>query len=150
MTTRRRTPARARRRRPVRANPAGLRKTVLSVSGDEYNGDALWRTAQYGVAGEHWEADDDSDERPTIRVWRYSLPDDVFAEHDWAVKDIKSIASTMGTSAAALRAAGTSKNPQDREWALSAIGGHHGWDNIDGYPLEMRPSEMRKRWRGRL
>lgn len=127
------------------------RKRVLSVRGDEFNGDALWVSAGR-IQGEHWESNDDDDDSPRARVtvWRYDLPDDVFSEHDWARKYAAAIARTHGQSVSSLTAASSSRNPADRQWALEMIAGHHGWDNIDGYALELSASEMKRRWRGRL
>lgn len=81
-------------------------------------------------------------------MWRYDLPEDVFAEHDWAHKSASAIARTHGQSLSSLIAASASRSPADRQWALGMIAGHHGWDNIDGYPLRISASEMKRRWRG--
>ena len=119
--------------------------------GDEFNGNALWVSAGR-FQGEHWESDSDDDDSPRakVRVWRYDLPDDVFADHDWARKDAAAIARTHGQSVNSLIAASTSRDASERQWALDMIAGYHGWDNIDGYPLEISASEMKRRWRGRL
>lgn len=133
--------------------PRAPRRAILLVEGDAFNGDALYRTNS-GVYGEHWEtsSDDDDDARPSVKVtlWRYSLPDDVWHEHDWAVKHIPRMASNVGMDPEYLEDLGTSENPSRRSEAIQFIGNYHGWDNIDGYPLRTTAGAMRTRWRGRL
>lgn len=133
--------------------PRAARRTLISISGNEFDGDALFKT-NHGIQGEHWEtsSDDDNDDRPTVKVslWRYSLPDDVWLDHDWAVKHIRRMASNVGMDHEDLKDLGRSTKPSDRAEAIEFIGNYHGWDNIDGYPLETTAGGMRRRWRGRL
>lgn len=133
--------------------PRAARRTVINVTGDEFNGDALFRT-KHGIQGEHWESTDDEDNdngaRSRVTLWRYSLPDAVFSEHNWARKDAAAIAKTHGQTLSSLIAASTSRNPAERQQALEMIAGYHGWTNIDGYPLETTAGGMRRRWPRRL
>jgi hypothetical protein len=71
-------------------------------------------------------------------VYRSDVPDDVYKEHDWAAAD----------ASEADKEEGRSEDVKVRAKALVyGVGGYHGWDNIDGYPLELSAEELRIRWK---
>jgi len=65
---------------------------------------------------------------------------------EWFVKSLPEVARSMGTTATKLRAAFCSKDAKDRAWAYSSVGGHHGFVNLDNYPLTLTTEELDKRW----
>lgn len=73
----------------------------------------------------------------TMVVYRFDVPDDVYKEHDWAVEE----------ASEADREDGQSEDVRRRAWALYYLGSHHGWENLDAYPLHLSAEELRIRWK---
>lgn len=68
-------------------------------------------------------------------VHQMDVPDDVYAELDWADE----------TDPDRL-AAGRDADPTARAEEIAIVGDTHGWDNIDSYPLHLTGHELRLRW----
>ena len=70
-----------------------------------------------------------------VTVYRVPVPDDVYAEHNWvnAVTDEE-------------RAQGRSPDVRVRAEQLAAIAMHHGWIELDQYPLTLSAEEVTKRY----
>ena len=64
----------------------------------------------------------------------------------WFAKDLASVAKTVGTTEAKLRAAFVSEGVKARAWAYNAVGSHHGFVNFDQYPETLTTEELDKRW----
>lgn len=63
------------------------------------------------------------------------IPDDVYKEFAWVKERDK----------ARLRA-GRDRNVLVRAEEVAQIGDHHGWENLDSYPLRLTGKELRLRW----
>lgn len=99
----------------------------------------------------------DDDGRTMFQVYRYPLDKCVLRKgkilssgghEEWFSDDLKSIAQTSGTSVTKLAKALCGRNPVARFWAYYDIGSHHGFDNLDSYPLTLTEKELEKRERG--
>jgi len=86
------------------------------------------------------------DERGEDRytVYRFDIEDDPVKDLNWA--DWFAIVDTMGVSVTELGEMSISPNPLQRAELYRMVGDHHGWDNIDGYPLRLSRPEMEERW----
>lgn len=136
--------------RPALANPTSRsRIKILGQTGDvnlfDYDAGVVFQD-QYGPHWEWWNWNDENDESPKAiaTVYRYPVPDDVWADMSWA--KIDDVASTIGADVEELRAASTSSNVMDRVYALEAIISNYGSNVLDQYPLTLTRSELKKRW----
>jgi len=68
---------------------------------------------------------------------RYSpdWPEPLPRYDEWFHKDLDKVASYIGQSAQELQEAFCSEDARVRAFAYEAIGGYHGYENLDGYPL---------------
>ena len=82
--------------------------------------------------------------RVPLVLYRVDLPENVWEWHSWA--DPNDVATSIDADPAELRRAGSSPDPRERLYALEAIAGHWGWNELDHYPLSMTVSDLRKRW----
>jgi hypothetical protein len=71
-----------------------------------------------------------------FRVHRCDVPDDVYAEFDWAADHISDDT----------RERGRDPDPRVRVGEMESIGNAHGWENLDDYPLRLTAAELRLRW----
>jgi len=78
--------------------------------------------------------------------WDPSWSHPVKNYEEWFVKDLKSVAQSMGTSLEELVDALCSDDPKDLAFAYEAIGGHHGYDNFDSSPIILTENKLNKRW----
>lgn len=75
-----------------------------------------------------------------------TYPKPVSEYQEWFVKDLASIAATVGMDVADLRAALCSENILDLANAYRAIADHHGWHELDSYPLMLSRNDIEKRY----
>lgn len=96
----------------------------------------------------------DDDGRVMFQVYRFPLDKCVLRKgkvlssaghEEWFSDDLKSIAQTSDTSVAKGLCG---RDPVARFWAYYEIGSHHGFDNLDSYPLTLTEKEWEKRERG--
>jgi hypothetical protein len=131
--------------------------TLLGTTGDKdaitYGGGVVYVRNNYAPVWE-WiddgfnepETDDDGEEIESGEeqpLYRETVPDDVFAAHDWAKPG--EMARSIGTTASELRALGRG-SVMERVEALSAIAAYYGSHELDGYPLMITRSALEKRW----
>lgn len=64
----------------------------------------------------------------------------------WFADSLKDVASCYGQDVDSLIESLCSSDPLDRASAYQCIGGYHGWDNFDSYPLTFNRSEMDNRY----
>lgn len=79
---------------------------------------------------------------------RSDLPHPIGQYKEWFSDDLKSVADSQGVSVAKLAKGLCGRNVVDRFWAYHCIGSHHGFDNLDSYPLDLSEKEWEKRERG--
>jgi hypothetical protein len=79
---------------------------------------------------------------------RTDLLHPIASYEEWFSDDLKSVASSAGTTVAKLAKGLCGRNIMDRFNAYYDIGGHDGFDNFDSYPLTMTEKELEKRERG--
>lgn len=122
--------------------------TVLDTIGDinpvEYgggyvldSGDGPWIEYFSGL---------DCEDTETLQVYRVPVPDHVWDVHDWATREMSSMADTVGMDVAELRALGHSLELPDRVYALEVIALTWGWEKLDHYPLHLTEAELLERW----
>jgi len=122
---------------------------------DEYDRDGETRFAVFGVDLERFAEVRDPATGRTILLSK-SLADKYKAEgklyeplhryDEWFVKDLRSVASSAGTTERALRKQLCSADPKQRARAYEDIAGYHGWENFDSYPQDMSEDELNARW----
>lgn len=113
----------------------------VSSTGDFYGG--MWVLAKRedgSLFVEAWEGPDEGDDAPvypwtTFTVYRAALPTDVAKEHAWAYP-----------FDGADPEAGRDADPVRRAWELDGLARHHGWHEIDQYPLSLTAQELWERW----
>lgn len=76
---------------------------------------------------------------------RTDLPYPVESYEQWFSKDLDGIADSVSTTRQELAEALCSADPLDRFWAYDAIGGVHGFENFDDYPLDLSERELKAR-----
>lgn len=64
----------------------------------------------------------------------------------WFAKDLKGVASSIGSTKRELIEALTSDDVNALAWAYESIGGYHGYENLDGYPQSLTETQLNKRW----
>jgi hypothetical protein len=74
-----------------------------------------------------------------VRVYRTEIPTDVLREHNWV--DVAKLAEALDRSEAEIRSESVGSR-YDRMNLLQAIGFTEGYENLDGYPLEMSKQEF--------
>lgn len=62
------------------------------------------------------------------------------------MKDLSSVADSVGSTREELIDGLTSSDVGGRAWAYESIGGYHGFMNFDGYPLDISEAELEERW----
>lgn len=131
--------------------------TLIGTTGDQdaitYGGGIVYVRNNYEPVWE-WidegfnepETDDDGEEIESSEeqpLYRETVPDDVFAEYDWAKPT--EMAPSLGTSAKELIRLGRGE-VMERVEALTAIVAYYGSHELDGYPLMITRSGLDKRW----
>jgi NAD(P)-dependent dehydrogenase (short-subunit alcohol dehydrogenase family) len=76
---------------------------------------------------------------------RTDLPHPISSYKQWFSDDLASVASSAGTTREELVEGLCSEDIMARLWALECIAGHHGYENFDGYPLDLSVEEMARR-----
>jgi hypothetical protein len=69
---------------------------------------------------------------------------------EWFHKDLASVASSCGSTAAALRDGFCSADPIARAQAYRSVAEYHGWDNFNAYPLHLTAEEVQVRYQDLL
>jgi len=134
------------------ANSFGIKRRQLFRIGDvnpkDYDGGVVFRLSGHTgtdkpyVLVEYVQWDSDKDDA-TGGLYRVHLPDDVAKWCKWA--NIAELAASDGITEAAWRALARGTIAQ-RVSCLEDVAGHHGWDNLDSYPLTVTRPEIRKRY----
>lgn len=76
--------------------------------------------------GHYWEDVDSGDD--SFVLYTFDIPADVYAEYDWAARDVANIAATIGCGDPdQLLACGRSSDPLVRAEAMRDIAGTWGW-----------------------
>lgn len=103
-------------------------------------------TGGLGEAEDAGELDDyeGAEDQYALTVYRMSVPDDVFAYHDWTKP--AEMARSLDTTPGEFRRRGRSPELSDRVWALEGIALYYGWPELDQYPLTYTTEELDKRW----
>lgn len=78
--------------------------------------------------------------------WDESWPYGASVYREWFDRDLARVADSIGSKVADLRTALCSDGTNDRAWAYEAIGGYHGFVNLDSDPLTLTESELDARW----
>lgn len=65
---------------------------------------------------------------------------------EWFTKDLPRVAASIGSSLDEMIEWLTSTDPSVRSGAYDAIGGYHGFDNLDSYPQTWSEKEFKKKW----
>lgn len=100
----------------------------------------------YDQESKHWER---------LTLYRVDIPEggEEFWRHfNWTAtpESIRSVSRSMSIDEDELIALGTSSDPIQRARAIESIAGYYGWHELDTYPIEFSPSELRRRWRAAL
>jgi len=77
-------------------------------------------------------------------AYAYDWPHPFRSYDEWFHKDLHNVAESVGSSVQALRVALCSEIIGERAWAYEAIGGYHGFDNLDSYPRTLTEEEWDK------
>ena len=77
---------------------------------------------------------------------RGTLPHHISQYEEWFEKDLAKAANSIGVDRAYLVRLLTSSDLRDRAEAYEIIGGYHGFDNFDSYPLTLSVAGLNKRW----
>lgn len=95
---------------------------------------------------EWWYTDSEHvpDPRKMYDTYRFNLPDDVFAEHNWVNAD--RLASFLGESSTDLKAKARSEHPLERAYVMLNIIAYYGPTELDQYPIQRTGGELRRRW----
>jgi hypothetical protein len=97
---------------------------------------------------EFWRRADGRDEDTTpqtiFEVFRHDIPEDVYADQDWA--HASAVASYIGDTEEKVLAEGKDENSVTRAHCLVDIANYYGWENIDSYPLRLTAVELWERW----
>lgn len=114
-------------------------------SGDVYQGGFILYRRENGehfIEATQGIAEDDDNQPPwlLLRVYRHDVPDDVWAEFDWAEKD--AVVSFVDGDVND----GTSEDPMTRAHVMENIASYHGWENLNHDPLVISLHELKKRW----
>jgi hypothetical protein len=96
--------------------------------------------------------DDDDEDDPDAEMVLYEVPVEADATKDLNWVDWAAIANFIGVSKAELKKQARSKDVMTRALVYMDVGGHDGWENLDGYPRKMTVREMKQWWwpRGNL
>jgi len=92
------------------------------------------------------EKDEEGNEYIVSEKWSEDWPHSLSQYEEWFIKDLASVASSAGSTKEELIEALTSAEVGDRARAYEDIGGHHGFMNFDGYPLDLSEEELEERW----
>lgn len=102
----------------------------------EYGGYFIYDQGDGTYAGHYWEeiedsATDDEDgnesEGNRFSLYRFDIPADVYAAHDWAKQNIASIVDTIDRDPDDMIEGGRSSDVQERAWAMRDIASTWGW-----------------------
>jgi hypothetical protein len=74
--------------------------------------------------------------------WKYPI----HMYEEWFIKSLSKIAASVGRTVEELRNDLCSDDPKHLMWVYEAIGGYHGFDNLDSYPLALTADEIDARW----
>lgn len=77
-------------------------------------------------------------------VYRWDIEPDAVKDLDWA--ELASVAESIGVDPAQFEASGRSENPVERAMFYEQVGRHHGFENLDSYPVTLTRKEMEERW----
>lgn len=123
-------------------------------------------TGQYEPEAEIWQEYETERGRTRFQVYRFSLerkslykgriipygfhkradlPHPIGQYEEWYSKYLGDVARSHGVTKAELARDLTSKDPLRRFWAYYSIGGHHGFDNLDSYPLDLSEKQLEDR-----
>ena len=105
----------------------------------EHGGYFIYDNGDGTYTGHYWDGPDEDE--PT-EVFRFDIPEDVFADLSWV--DLKPVASFVGSTKEKLDRAGRSGDVRTRAWAVRDAGSYHGFHNLDDYPR----NTTRPCWRG--
>jgi hypothetical protein len=79
--------------------------------------------------------------------WDPSWSKPVHVYEEWFARDLKGIADSIGSTRQELVQAFTSEDPLQRAWAYEAVGGYHGFENLDTDPLRgLTEKQLDSRW----
>lgn len=79
------------------------------------------------------------------------MPDSAPKKYEeWFVEELPMVAESIGAPLDELLEAFTSADPKRRAFAYEALGQHHGFENLDSYPLKLTRAEAKKRYRDEL
>jgi hypothetical protein len=127
-----------------RKNPSTPWGTTGDASPFQYGGGIIYKNDDdhyVWVVWPHIESDtDDGGVMATTPVYVIHLDGDLISQTDWA--DLKDVAETHGTTRKELKAAARSDDPFQRVWFMESIAGHHGYENLDSYPRQMKIYEI--------
>jgi len=73
-------------------------------------------------------------------------PHPVHQYEEWFARDLDQVANSVGATKKSLIRGLCAIDPRTRAAAYEAIGGYHGYMNLDQYPLEMDEDELDARW----
>jgi len=91
----------------------------------------------------------------TLTLYRADIPEggEEFWRHfDWtsSPENIRQLSRSLDIEEDDLIALGTSQDPVKRAYAIWEIANYYGWHELDQYPIQVSPSELRRRWRAAL
>ena len=109
----------------------------------EHGGYFIYDNGDGTYTGHYWDGPDEDE--PT-EVFRFDIPEDVFADLSWV--DLKPVASFVGSTKEKLDRAGRSGDVRTRAWAVRDAGSYHGFHNLDDYPEKYYTrDELERRYR---
>jgi len=79
-----------------------------------------------------------------------SWPHPVERYDEWFHKELSKVAASMGQDPRDLEKAFTSKDPIELARAYEDVANYHGWENFDTGPVQLKRSEVKKRYRKEL
>jgi hypothetical protein len=79
-------------------------------------------------------------------AWDRTWNDPIHHYEEWFIKDLGDVARSIGDTKASLIDALTSDDPSARAGAYEAIGGYHGYDNLDSGYETWSEKKMEKEW----
>ncbi len=92
------------------------------------------------------EKDDEGNEYIVSEKWDENWPHALSQYPEWFMENLSSVADSIGSTRGEMIDGLTSADVNDRAWAYEAIGGYHGYMNLDGYPLDLSEAELEERW----
>jgi hypothetical protein len=118
-------------------------RRLIANLGDEnpfdHGGYFIYQTPT-GIDAFYWDVGDDDG---PVMVYQFPIEPDVAAALNWMKEsDWKSIATFIGKPVLELHAHMRDPNPLIRADIYRAVGGYHGFVNLDQYPTEMSRREL--------